>query len=104
VSYYVIKGPEDGGAYLGPQGKYECPQWGNREAALKFQDSESAWKFIRHWNAKHRDRYLARVVRVNTVRDLKAHIAQLRTWVDDLRLELAAAKATAREGTGGEDG
>lgn len=93
MSYFVIKGPHDGGNYLCSMPEQATPQWYTKGHAIKFPDADSAWKFIELCAERGHAR-VGRVVRVNTIRDWKAERAQLRAsrdhWqaVAEMRAEL----------------
>lgn len=93
MSYYVIKGPESGSQYLCAPEAFKVPQWYyKREEALRFADEGSAWNHLAHvqkvFGPDTTGSYLGRVVRVNTIRDLKAHRELMRSEIEGLRLQV----------------
>lgn len=80
MSYFVIKGPAEGGSYLSILPDHATPQWwDSRAKANRFPDAESAWKWLDVIQKQYPDSwYQGRVVRVNTLRDWKAEREQLR--------------------------
>lgn len=104
MSYYVIKGPWSSRNYLCSVPGHACPQWidgrEGRSKAYRFPDEDSAWKWLQLVIRKHEDFDLARVVRVNTLRDWKAERAMLRSENEALRTRLSMPLASpATEGS-----
>lgn len=91
MSYYVIKGPSSHGQYLCNLVNYDKPQWwSERRNAIRFPDEQSAWNWISEAQKRRDDggAYVARVVRVNTLRDLRAHREILVSEIEGLRIKV----------------
>ena len=87
MSYFVIKGPRMAGQYLCSLPGHACPQWWHRrEEANRYPDEESAWKYLEAVAREHPNScWFGRVIRVNSLRDRKAELAQCRADRDNWR-------------------
>lgn len=100
MSYYVIKGPVKFDQYLCVLIGYAHPQWWHAKVdARRFPDPQSAKTWLAEVQKVHSEAgsYEGRVVRVNTVADLKAERLRLRSEVSRHRLQRYERNAVLKE-------